>query len=329
MSQLLLPLAVTSGEPAGIGPDICLALLRSPPAHPLEILVDTDLLAVRAKQLGYEADYEFAQQGKIKGLTLRHVAIVAPVEEGKLNKANAAYVLRLLDNALTGIKTGQYCGLVTAPVHKEVINQAGFSFSGHTEYLRDWCRVKNVVMAFVAPYLKVVALLTTHVPFAKVPLVLTQELVLQTVRILHTALQVWWRIKSPCIALAGLNPHAGEGGYLGKEEEQILLPAMSFLKQEGINVAGPYSADTVLLEPGYDAVVSMYHDQLLPVVKYTSFSQAVNVTLGLPFVRTSVDHGTALSLAGQGGADPENLKAAIDLAAKLVRGQHEKKFNQF
>ena len=318
MSQPLLPLAVTSGEPAGIGPDICLALLRSPPSHPIEILVDTDLLAARAKQLGYEADYELVQQGKIKGLTLRHLATAAPVKAGKLNKANAAYVLQLLDNALAGINTGQYCGLVTAPVHKEVINQAGYPFSGHTEYLRDWCGVKNVVMAFVAPHFKIVTLLTTHLPLAKVPVVLTQNLVMQTVRIVHTALQFWWRIKSPCIALAGLNPHAGEGGYLGKEEAQILLPAMSSLEQEGINTVGPYSADTILFESGYDAILSMYHDQLLPVVKYTSFSQAVNVTLGLPFVRTSVDHGTALSLAGQGRADSQNLQAAINLATKLV-----------
>lgn len=250
MSQPLLPLAVTSGEPAGIGPDICLALLRSPPSHPIEILVDTDLLAARAKQLGYEADYELVQQGKIKGLTLRHLATAAPVKAGKLNKANAAYVLQLLDNALAGINTGQYCGLVTAPVHKEVINQAGYPFSGHTEYLRDWCGVKNVVMAFVAPHFKIVTLLTTHLPLAKVPVVLTQNLVMQTVRIVHTALQFWWRIKSPCIALAGLNPHAGEGGYLGKEEEQILLPAMSSLEQEGINTVGPYSADTILFESG-------------------------------------------------------------------------------
>lgn len=173
-------------------------------------------------------------------------------------------------------------------------------------------------MAFVAPHFKIVTLLTTHLPLAKVPVVLTQNLVMQTVRIVHTALQFWWRIKSPCIALAGLNPHAGEGGYLGKEEEQILLPAMSSLEQEGINTVGPYSADTILFESGYDAILSMYHDQLLPVVKYTSFSQAVNVTLGLPFVRTSVDHGTALSLAGQGRADSQNLQAAINLATKLV-----------
>jgi len=306
-------LAVTSGEPGGIGPDICLALAeRAFPAR-LRIIGDRDLLLDRARQLGRRSD----------GLDILHVPLRAPCRAGQVSAANAAYVLELIDRAIAGCVSGEFAGMVTAPIHKGVINDAGIPFSGHTEYLAERTGTEQVVMMLAGAGLRV-ALATTHLPLAQVPAAITREGLTRTIRILHADLVARFGIARPRILVAGLNPHAGEGGHMGREEIGVIAPVLEFLRrpeQGGFDLVGPLPADT-LFTPGVlagsDAQLAMYHDQGLAVLKYAAFADGINVTLGLPIIRTSVDHGTALDLAGTGRADQRSLFAAVDAALAMV-----------
>ena len=317
-------LAVTSGEPAGIGPDVCLGLAEHDlPCRPV-ILADKHLLAERAAQLGKNVrlrDYAPDNRAEAGTLEVLHIPLAAPCEAGRLNAANAPYVLQLLDTAYEGIVRGEFAAMVTAPLHKGIINEAtGAFFSGHTEYLAEKSGTERVVMMLAGGGLRV-ALVTTHLPLKDVAAAVTFEAVCETARILHRDLRGKFKIAAPRILVAGLNPHAGEGGHLGHEENDVIIPALDKLRGEGLDVRGPYPADT-LFQPfmlkDADAVLAMYHDQGLPVLKYASFGRGVNITLGLPFVRTSVDHGTALDLAGTGRADGGSLVTAVQTALEMV-----------
>ncbi|HFC8011738.1 TPA: 4-hydroxythreonine-4-phosphate dehydrogenase PdxA [Neisseria meningitidis] len=322
--------AVTSGEPAGIGPDICLDLAFARLSCRCAVLGDKNLLRARAEALGKSVvlrdfDPESGGASEEGVLEVLHIPAAEAVEAGKLNPANAAYVLQLLDTALAGISDGIFDGIVTAPLNKGIINDARAStgfFSGHTEYLAEKSGTGQVVMMLAGKGLRV-ALVTTHLPLKDVAAAITQPLIESVARILHHDLKHKFGIKNPKILVAGLNPHAGEGGHLGHEETDTIIPALENLRREGINLAGPYPADT-LFQPfmleGADAVLAMYHDQGLPVLKYHSFGQGVNITLGLPFIRTSVDHGTALDLAATGRADSGSLITAVETAVEMARG---------
>lgn len=320
--------AVTSGEPAGIGPDICLDLAFARLPCRCVVLGDKNLLGARARALGKgvvlrDFDPESGGISEDGILEVLHIPTAEPVEAGRLNPANAAYVLQLLDTALTGISDGIFDGIVTAPLHKGIINDAhacmGF-FSGHTEYLAEKSGTGQVVMMLAGKGLRV-ALVTTHLPLKDVAAAITGPLIESVVRILHHDLKHKFGIKNPKILVSGLNPHAGEGGHLGHEEIEIIIPTLEKLRLEGINAAGPFPADT-LFQPfmleGADAVLAMYHDQGLPMLKYHSFGQGTNITLGLPFIRTSVDHGTALDLAATGRADSGSLITAVETAVEMA-----------
>jgi len=301
---------ITSGEPAGIGPELC-AQLTSVDLPPCELhcLVDQSLLEARAPA-GTTLDR----------LTVVHRPLSAPSIAGTLDVRNAAYVVGLLDDALEGVKRGQYDAMVTAPVQKSVIAASGVPFSGHTEYLAERCGTPKPVMMLVAGGLRV-ALATTHLPLRRVPDAITQPLVLELLRIMHADLKNSFGIKNPRIAVCGLNPHAGEAGLLGDEELRHIRPAIDAARREGIEAFGPLPADTAFVPREMakaDAFLAMFHDQGLPVLKHAGFGHAVNVTLGLPIIRTSVDHGTALTLAGTGRADVGSLRAAVELAIDLV-----------
>ena len=253
-------------------------------------------------------------------LAVLHEPLAAPSVAGQLEPANARYVLALLDRALAGTLDGEFDAIVTAPVHKGIINDAGIGFLGHTEYLAARTGSAHPVMLLAAGELRV-ALATTHLPLRAVPEALSVDGLTQTARILARALNEWWAIREPRIAVCGVNPHAGEGGYLGDEETRVITPAIARMRAGGIRAEGPLPADTVFVPrvlSGFDAVLAMYHDQGLPVVKHAAFERAVNVTLGLPVLRTSPDHGTSLELAGSGRADPGSLGAAVALAARLA-----------
>ncbi len=319
-------LAITSGEPAGIGPDICLALAQAELPCRCVVLADHTLLAERAAALGQQIrfiPFQAALTPPTPGsgcLEVWHHPVATAVQAGRLNPANAAYVLDLLDIAQQGIVDGVFAGMVTAPLHKGVINDAGVPFSGHTEYLAQASHTEQVVMMLVGGGLRV-ALATTHLPLQAVPSALSQALILSVLRIMHHDLQQRFHLPKPRILVTGLNPHAGENGHMGREEIDTIIPALQAAQAEGIQALGPYPADTVFqpfLLKDADAVLAMYHDQGLPVLKYASFGQGVNITLGLPFVRTSVDHGTALDLAGSGHADSGSLLAAIDAAYAML-----------
>jgi 4-hydroxythreonine-4-phosphate dehydrogenase len=310
-SRFPLPaIAVTSGEPAGIGPDICLRLSeREWPAR-LVVLGDRDLLAARAVQLGLDASR----------IEIRHIPLRKPVLAGRLDPGNARYVLDVIDAALAGCNRGEYAALVTAPVHKGVINDAGIVFSGHTEYLAEHTATRRVVMMLAGAGLRV-ALATTHLALKDVAAAITRDDLEITLRILHADLQTRFGIVRPRILVAGLNPHAGEGGYMGREEIEVIAPVLEKLRGEGMNLVGPLPADTLFTKnvlAGSDAQLAMYHDQGLAVLKYAAFDEGINVTLGLPLIRTSVDHGTALDLAGTGEASPTSLFAAIDAAIDMA-----------
>lgn len=311
-------LLITPGEPAGIGPDITAQIAQYPFAAELIFVADQNLMQARAKQLGLvldlsPVDYQAAPQaGKIK---IHHLPVNAAVKAGILDSANAAYVISTLAKAANICQQGQAQGIVTAPVNKAVINQAGISFSGHTEFFAEQCAVSQTVMLFVVKDMKV-ALLTTHVPLAQVPSLITKQKLHGVIAVLQQGLSKQFKIAKPKILVCGLNPHAGENGYLGREEIDVIQPALADLQKQGYDVQGPLSADTIFLQKA-DAILAMYHDQALPLVKYAGFGESVNVTLGLPFIRTSVDHGTALDLAGSGKADASSMKAAVDLAIKL------------
>ena len=316
-------LALTPGEPAGIGPD--LAVLWAQQDRDLDLLVvgDPDLLRERARLRGLSLTLrtEPDRPTRVAGeLTILEVAAGVPVEPGRVNPDNAGYVLQTLDLAIDGCREGRFAGLVTGPVQKSVINDAGVAFSGHTEYLADRCGVHRVVMLLVAGELRV-ALATTHVPLREVATLITEQLIGEVLDVLHRDLKRRFELPSPRILVAGLNPHAGESGHLGREELESIAPALEAARARNYDVVGPLPADTVFT-PKYlanaDAILAMYHDQGLPALKAVSFGAAVNVTLGLPIVRTSVDHGTALDLAGSGTLDQGSLAAAIALAGRLA-----------
>ena len=261
-----------------------------------------------------------AQRGVPPGAAIEHVALAAPSTAGKLDVANARYVLALLDRAADGCLAGEFDAMVTAPVHKAVINDAGFIFTGHTEYLAARAGTARVVMMLVGGGLRV-ALATTHLALADVPRAITRAGLVATLRVIERDLRQRFGIARPRILVAGLNPHSGEGGHLGREEIDVIEPALRAARAEGIAADGPVPADTLFVPERLkqaDCALAMYHDQGLPVLKYASFGKGVNVTLGLPFVRTSVDHGTALDLAGSGRADPGSLLEAVQLAIKLA-----------
>ena len=303
-------IAVTSGEPAGIGPDICLRLAERKWPVRLVVLGDRDLLAERARVLGLDAG----------ALDIRHVSLAVPCTSGLLDIGNAPYVLSLLDAALAGCRSGEYAAMVTAPVHKGVINDAGSVFSGHTEYLAERTATPRVVMMLAGAGLRV-ALATTHLALKDVPAAITREDLEITIRILHADMKLKFGIARPRILVAGLNPHAGEAGHMGREEIEIIIPVLDRLRAEGMDLVGPLPADTLFTKnvlAGSDAQLAMYHDQGLAVLKYAAFDEGINVTLGLPIVRTSVDHGTALDLAGTGRASPMSLFAAVDAAIDMA-----------
>lgn len=318
-------LAVTPGEPAGIGPDLLVQVAAADRPVEMVAVADPDLLVARARLLGIPLALEPFDPARppiahragrlpILAVPLRH-----PAQPGRLDPANAAYVLDTLAAACDGCLDGRFDGLVTGPVHKGVINDAGLPFTGHTELLAERCDAHPVMM-LAAPGLRV-ALVTTHLPLARVSAEITAERLERVVRILDGDLRRRLRIPAPRILVCGLNPHAGEGGHLGREEIEVIGPVLASLRGEGMDLVGPLPADTAFVPErlaGADAVLAMYHDQGLPVLKHLGFGHAVNVTLGLPIVRTSVDHGTALDLAGTGRADTGSLKAALAMAALMA-----------
>ena len=317
-------LAITAGEPAGIGPDLCLMIAREQYQAQLVVIADPELLAARAAQLGVdvairlfdENDHTPAKAGE---LLVNPIPMAAPCTAGELNPDNAAYVLKTLKAAAKGCLSGQFDAMVTAPVHKEVINNAGFPFTGHTEYLAALTDTPKVVMMLATDGLRV-ALATTHLPLSEVPAAITQLGLTEVLEILHRDMCSKFHIDDPRILICGLNPHAGEGGHLGMEEIDVITPVINKLKKQGMNLTGPLPADT-LFNPDKlehcDAVLAMYHDQGLPVLKHKGFGNAVNITLGLPIIRTSVDHGTALNLAGTGKASTGSMMTAITAAIHM------------
>ncbi|MDD3884295.1 MAG: 4-hydroxythreonine-4-phosphate dehydrogenase PdxA [Gallionella sp.] len=316
------PLLVTSGEPAGIGPDLCVRLAQAEELNCV-VLGDRELLRSRAARLGLAIQFQDYRPGcSVAPNTVRvqHLPLTADCQPGMLNPSNSQYVLAMLQQAAERCLTGEFAGMVTAPVHKGVINDAGIPFTGHTEYLAEMAGVPRVVMMLVGGGMRV-ALATTHLPLRAVPDAITPTLLESVLRILQNDLRRYFGIAAPRILVAGLNPHAGEGGHMGQEEIDIMIPLLDRLRAEGMNVSEPLPADTLFVAHRLrdcDAVLAMYHDQGLPVLKHASFGQGVNVTLGLPFIRTSVDHGTALDLAGSGRADGGSLLAALRLAAEMV-----------
>lgn len=320
---MILPrLVLTPGEPAGIGPDIVLQLLQHKLPCEIIVVADKNLLAQRAQLLDIKTQFVDYQKNNFnaKAINIIHVPLKVSVEPGKPNSRNAVYVLETLQLATKACMNREFAALVTAPVHKAIINEASIAFSGHTEYLAQLTHTQMVVMMLVAKQLRV-ALATTHLPLANVPKAITIEKIIQTIEIIHHDLKTRFNIANPRIAVCGLNPHAGEGGYLGREEIEVIAPALKTLAAQGILVKGPLSADTIFTSDSLktsDVILAMYHDQGLPVLKYAGFGHAVNVTLGLPIIRTSVDHGTAFNLAGTGKADWHSLEAAVELAAQLA-----------
>lgn len=324
---MALRFALTPGEPAGIGPDLCLLLARVAQPHALIAIASCDLLAARAVELGLAIDLIAIdptawpdRPAPAGALYVWDTPLGAPVVTGQLDTANAAYVLETLTRAGQGCLDGTFAGMITAPVHKGVINDGGVAFSGHTEFLAELTDTAQVVMLLATAGLRV-ALVTTHLPLREVADAIDRQTLLNVTRILHGDLQRYFGVARPRILVCGLNPHAGEGGHLGREELEIIEPALDSLRAEGLDLVGPLPADT-LFTPKHlqhcDAVLAMYHDQGLPVLKHKGFGAAVNVTLGLPIIRTSVDHGTALDLAGSGHIDTGSLKVALDTAYSMA-----------
>ena len=322
------PLAITAGEPAGIGPDLCAQLAVAPPDVPFVVIADKNLLQQRAAQLGIALQMHDFVTGQPEAtspcsLPVIHIPLAAPCYPGVLDAANSEYVLSVLRRAVQGCQTGEFSGIVTAPVHKGIINDAGIPFTGHTEFLAEQTGTGLVVMMLIGGGMRV-ALATTHLALKDVPAAITAPLLENVLRIIRRDLQRRFAIKQPRILVAGLNPHAGEGGYLGREEIEVMIPVLDKLRAEGFNVSAPLPADTLFTPQKLaqcDCVLAMYHDQGLPVLKHASFGQGVNVTLGLPIIRTSVDHGTALDLAGTGKADSGSLMEAIRVAAQMAQNE--------
>lgn len=326
MKNLTKPIVVTPGEPAGIGPDLLIQLAQQ--AWPVELVAcaDPNLLLERAKTLSLPLTLGKYEPNDVpKTHTAGHLSIVsvplnASVKAGELNVNNGNYVVETLARACDGCLTGEFSAIVTGPVHKGIINDAGVSFSGHTEFFADRSGCDRVVMMLATEELRV-ALATTHLPLKDVSAAITQQSLHEVITILHHDLQTKFGIEKPVIYVCGLNPHAGEGGHMGTEEIDTIEPALESLRAQGIHLVGPLPADT-LFQAKYldhaDAVLAMYHDQGLPVLKYQGFGRAVNITLGLPFIRTSVDHGTALELAGTGHADAGSFITALTLAIQMT-----------
>ncbi|WP_312120173.1 4-hydroxythreonine-4-phosphate dehydrogenase PdxA [Pantoea vagans] len=326
-----LRVVITPGEPAGIGPDLTVQLAQQ--SWPVELVVCASpaLLQQRAAQLGLPLTLRTYQPGvaaepqQAGTLTVLPIETAETVTPGELCVANGDYVLATLARACDGCLDGEFSALITGPVHKGVINDAGIAFTGHTEFFADRAGGHRVVMMLATEELRV-ALATTHLPLKDVPTAVTRDCLHEVITILHRDLQQKFAIAEPHIYVCGLNPHAGESGHMGREEIETITPALNELRQQGINLTGPLPADT-LFQPKYlqyaDAVLAMYHDQGLPVLKFQGFGRAVNITLGLPFIRTSVDHGTALELAGLGQAEPGSFITALNLAITMIKSSNE------
>ncbi|HHL2558447.1 TPA: 4-hydroxythreonine-4-phosphate dehydrogenase PdxA [Yersinia enterocolitica] len=324
-------IVITPGEPAGVGPDLVIALAQQDWPVELVVCADPALLLARASQLNLPLQLREYQQDKpalaqLAGtLTILPVKIAAEVIPGQLDVKNSHYVVETLAKACDGAISGEFAALVTGPVQKSIINDAGIPFIGHTEFFADRSHCSRVVMMLATEELRV-ALATTHLPLLAVPGAITQASLHEVISILDNDLKTKFGISQPQIYVCGLNPHAGEGGHMGHEEIDTIIPALDALRQQGINLIGPLPADT-LFQPKYlqhaDAVLAMYHDQGLPVLKYQGFGRAVNITLGLPFIRTSVDHGTALELAATGTADVGSFITALNLAIKMINNSNE------
>jgi len=318
-------LAFTPGEPAGIGPDLAIKIAQQP--HPAQIIAiaDPEMLQQRAKQLALPLtlipfDVERTNQPQSAGeLQILPIKMAQQVQPGQPAAANAPYLLETLRRATEGCQRSEFDALVTGPVHKGIINQAGFNFTGHTEYLADLCQAEPVMMLAI-PELRV-ALATTHMPLTEVASHITSSSLERVIRILQRELTTRFCIEHPHILVCGLNPHAGEDGHLGREEIEIISPLLERLRKEGMDLVGPLPADTLFTEKNLqqaDAVLAMYHDQGLPVLKHRGFGRAVNITLGLPIIRISVDHGTAFELAGTGQANTGSLETALTMATKMA-----------
>lgn len=324
---MLSKIAITPGEPGGIGPDITIQVAQLEWDAQLIIIADKSMMLDRAKTLELPLTLVDFDDSKppihhIPGqLFIVDVPMAEPAKAGQLNEANGRYVVETLTVASQGNLDDVYDAIVTGPVQKGIINQAGIPFSGHTEFFAGHSNTSDVVMLLATDGLRV-ALVTTHIPLQYVSKAITPERLHKVISILHSELQVKFGIKNPAIFVCGLNPHAGEGGHLGREEIEVIEPTLDVLRAEGINLIGPLPADTLFQEKylqDADAVLAMYHDQGLPVLKYKGFGNAVNITLGLPYIRTSVDHGTALDLAGTGNADIGSMKVAITHAIKMAK----------
>ena len=321
---MTLNLALTPGEPSGVGPDLLIQLAQEKQQQQIIAFADPDMLADRATMLGLPLNLVEVQDDFVSStpseLAVVTVKVAMPVEPGVLNQANAPYVLNCLDAAIASCQEGLCQAMVTGPVQKSIINDAGIKFSGHTEYLAEKTKSDTVVMMLATEELRV-ALATTHVPLRDVPDAISVELLMPIIDVLYQDLQNKFGIKQPTILVSGLNPHAGEGGHLGHEEINVIAPVIRHYREAGRNIVGPLPADTLFTQKhlmSADAVLVMYHDQGLPVLKYQGFGRAANITLGLPIIRTSVDHGTALDIAGTGCADIGSLHAAIKVAVQMA-----------
>ncbi|WP_083398979.1 4-hydroxythreonine-4-phosphate dehydrogenase PdxA [Oceanisphaera psychrotolerans] len=324
-------IAITPGEPAGIGPELMLALAEQDWPVELVVIADPDLIQSRADALGkpltlqpYRPEQP-PQPQRAGTLTIETIKLARPAVPGVLDEANGLYVLETLKRASDGNMNGEFAAVVTGPVNKGIINKAGVSFSGHTEFFAQQANVPDVVMLLATPGLRV-AQVTTHIPLAYVAKAITEERLSKIIRILHAELKAKFGLPSPRIYVCGLNPHAGEDGHLGREELDIIIPTLDTLRAEGMDLVGPLSSDTVFQQKymqDADAFLAMYHDQGLPVLKYIGFGQAVNITLGLPFIRTSVDHGTALELAGTDKIDAGSMLCALNQAIEMIEKRDE------
>lgn len=321
-------IAITTGEPAGIGPDICLELSSRDWPVELVLLGNRSLLEQRAELLNLKIDLVPFEKDSPKCTTIGRIAVLdlpllSNVEPGTLNPMNAVHVVEMLKQAGEGCLGNTFSAIVTAPVQKSVINDAGLPFSGHTEFFAELCGAKRVVMMLASKELRV-ALATTHLPLREVADAINEELLIEIITTLNHDLKMKFGIQHPRIQVCGLNPHAGEDGHLGKEEQEIISPTLEKLRQQGINLTGPVAADTAFNQDrleNFDAVLAMYHDQGLPTLKHQAFGDAINITLGLPIIRTSVDHGTALDMAGTGQASASSLFTATELAIAMVSNQ--------
>ena len=321
-------IAITPGDPAGIGPDICALISRDPPENTeLVVFADRTILEARAQKLGISISLkpyvreEAPTPSAIGELSLVQINKKADVTIGELNAVNSPYVLESLELATQKVLDQELDAVVTGPIHKGIMNDAGIDFSGHTEYLAGLCKVKRSVMMLATDDLRV-ALATTHIPLSEVPNAITKSLLRDVIRILHGDLQKRFYITKPTIIISGLNPHAGESGHLGREEIEVIQPVLTEFQKQGMNLIGPLPADTLFSSSSLDkadAVLSMYHDQGLPVLKFKGFGKATNITLGLPIIRTSVDHGTALDKAGTGEVDIGSLYQAIAAAKAMIK----------